>query len=215
MSSSYLVGQSSAHGIGSGVDKLNAETLLRLLYDARSQVGRDSEIAQTLIGRAFGLLKAEIDSSRIEDAKGLSYGGLATWQIRRVSQYVDEHIDQPIRVETLSAVVHLSTTHFSRTFKRSMGETPHSFIVRRRLAQARHLMLTTDCCLSKVALACGFADQAHFTRTFRQGMKMSPAAWRRHARFNQLESPNKRGKIGDSAAYARDVGEPILAATTF
>lgn len=76
-------------------------------------------------------------------------------------------------------------------------------------------MLTTEFALSKVALACGFADQAHFTRTFRQSMKMSPAAWRRHARFNQLESPNKRGKFGEGAAYARDVGGPILAATNF
>ena len=215
MSSSYLTRPSTEPGNGPGVDTLHAETLLRLLYNARSQVGRNSDIAQTLIGRAFALLKAEIDNSHIRNANGISYGGLAPWQIRRVCQYVEEHIDQPIRLEHLSVVVHLSTTHFSRTFKRTMGETPHSFVIRCRLEQARHLMLTTELSLSNVALACGFADQAHFTRTFHQSIKMSPGAWRRRARFNQPESPIRRGKIGDGAAYRRGVAEPILTATNF
>ena len=60
-----------------------------------------------------------------------------------------------------------------------MGETPHSFIMRRRLASARMMMLTTDKSLGEIALASGFADQAHFSNRFRSAMAISPALWRK------------------------------------
>lgn len=100
------------------------------------------------------------------------------WRIHRVCEYVEANVDQPIRIEILSAMVRLSATHFSRAFKLSMGETPHSYIVRRRLEKARYLMLTTESSLSEIALASGFADQSHLTRTFRRCTKVSPGARR-------------------------------------
>ena len=179
MQSSRLIVPSTAASDVIAVDKISAATLVTLMHDAQVQAARNSEHAQTLIGRAFALLRAEIGRSRFNESDKLSTGGMAAWQIRRVCQYVEEHVDQPLRVETLSAIVHLSATHFSRTFKCSMGETPHSYIVRRRLERACCLMLTTESPLSEIALACGFADQSHFARAFRHCMNLSPGAWRR------------------------------------
>jgi AraC family transcriptional regulator len=164
------------------VAKSNAITLLRLLEAAGDEVERDKNHAQNLIVRASALLKAEIDRADCEEPCRAVYG-LPAWKARRVRSYIEENLDQPIRVEKLSAIANLSPTHFNRSFKSSFGETPHSYIVRRRLEQARHLMLTTEDSLTEIALACGFADQAHFTKAFRQNLSHSPAAWRRQSRL--------------------------------
>jgi AraC-like DNA-binding protein len=85
-------------------------------------------------------------------------------------------------VEDLSAIAQLSVVYFAKAFKRTFGEAPHAYVIRRRLARARHLMLTSDMHLSEVALACGLADQAHLCKLFRKFIGLSPAAWRRERR---------------------------------
>jgi AraC family transcriptional regulator len=182
MSYSLATGPSSTPDGAGLADKIHATTLLKLLSDARSQVGRDTGLAQILIDRASALLEAKTDRSRPGSSNGLSSGGLAPWQIRRVRQYVDEHVEQRIELATLSVVAQLSKAYFCKAFKRSFGETPHSYVTRRRVEQARYLMLTTERHLSEIALACGFADQAHFTKTFRLFNKVTPGLWRRESR---------------------------------
>jgi AraC family transcriptional regulator len=166
----------------SGVGRINAITLLRLLEAAGSEVRKDKERAQNLIVRASTLLKSELDRAQHHHTGEIAVGGLPAWQIRRLRLYIEERLHETIRLDTLSAIANLSVTHFSRSFKRSFGETAHSYIVRRRLEQARHLMLTTEDSLSAIALACGFADQAHLTKSFRHSVNQSPAAWRRQSR---------------------------------
>jgi AraC-like DNA-binding protein len=63
-----------------------------------------------------------------------------------------------------------------QSFKRSFGETPFSFIARRRMLRAQELMLTTDERLSQIAPACGRCDQSNFTRVFRRIVGESPNA---------------------------------------
>jgi AraC-like DNA-binding protein len=82
-------------------------------------------------------------------------------------------------VDTLAKLVSLSPSYFCRAFKESFGETPHAFVIRRRVERARTLMLTTSESLSQIALACGLVDQAHLCRCFRQVTGMTPGAWRR------------------------------------
>ncbi len=108
-------------------------------------------------------------------------GGLAIWQIRRVIAFIEAHLDTPIKVKNLSAIVQLSASYFSQAFKKSFGAAPHAYVIQRRLDRARHLMLTSDARLSEIALTCGFTDQAHLCRQFRQATGHSPAAWRQRA----------------------------------
>ena len=90
-----------------------------------------------------------------------------------------EHIDRPIRVADLSALLELSQPHFSRVFRLSYGETPHAYILRRRVELAAQLMLASRAPLSEIALKCGFHDQAHLSKQFRRLTGEPPAAWRR------------------------------------
>jgi AraC-like DNA-binding protein len=105
--------------------------------------------------------------------------GLAPWQKRKIDRYVRENLDRSLQRDELAAYVSLSTCHFSRAFKETFGESPHTYIVRLRLERAQELMLSTDNSLSQIALACGFADQSHFTKAFRRSMGETPNAWRR------------------------------------
>jgi AraC-like DNA-binding protein len=111
------------------------------------------------------------------------HGGLAPWQIHRVRSHIESRLGhEPLLTKDLAALTGLNQYHFCRVFRRSFGETPHGFIVRRRIEKAQGLMLKDDTALSRIASECGFADQAHFSRTFRKRLGVSPGEWRR-ARF--------------------------------
>lgn len=106
-------------------------------------------------------------------------GGLAPWQVRAVTDHVDLHLADKIHVDALAARARLSTSHFCRAFKISTGETAHTFVMRRRLEHAQHLMLNSDESLCQIAASCGLADQAHLTRLFRRYTGDTPYNWRR------------------------------------
>jgi AraC family transcriptional regulator len=155
--------------------------VISLLQTATEEVERDREAAKIFIARASSLLQMEANRNAASDAEVRS-GGLAPWQVHRVKAFVEVHLAQAVSVESLSEMTRLSKTHFSRCFRRSFGETPHAYVVRRRLDRARHLMLTSDIALSELALACGFCDQAHLCKLFRKSTGKSPAGWRREQR---------------------------------
>jgi AraC family transcriptional regulator len=116
---------------------------------------------------------AELHSSRFIK------GGLTAWQINRVNDHIDSHLDGTIHVKDLAALARLTQSHFCRTFKESCGDSPHRYLMRRRVEHAQRLMLTTSTPLCQIAAACGLADQPHFNRTFRKFVGESPGNWRR------------------------------------
>jgi AraC family transcriptional regulator len=154
-------------------------SLVKLLESVRKEFDADREVAKALLVRAASLLRVEIDRQATDCGPQNKTGGLAAWQMRRLNVFIEARLDQAIRLKELSAISKLSTAYFSRAFKLTFRETPHAHIVRRRLERAESLMLTTDLLLSDIAARCGFADQAHLCRLFRQQYAKSPAAWRR------------------------------------
>ncbi len=104
---------------------------------------------------------------------------LAPWQAQRVSQHVDAHLDEPLRVADLANLVGLRLRQFSAAFRGSFGQTPHTYLLDRRVRRACELMAMTREPLSQIAVLCGFADQAHLTHIFRARIGITPNAWRR------------------------------------
>ena len=154
-----------------------AKGLAKLVETARRELERDREAAEASLDTASHILQAEIE--RCSGANGSTRGGLAAWQIARVRAYVDSNLHRTIHIRDLCAVARRSPAHFSRKFKLAVGESPHAYVVRRRLERACHLMMTSAEPLSKIALSVGFSDQAHLCRLFRQAFGQSPANWRR------------------------------------
>lgn len=106
-------------------------------------------------------------------------GGLLPWQVNRVRTYVDEALNGRIALADAARQARLSAGYFSRCFRRSFGLTFSQFVARERIERAVRLMATSPSSLSAIALACGFADQAHFTRTFGAVTGSTPGRWRR------------------------------------
>ena len=122
--------------------------------------------------------------SRLEtsNCRSIKHGHLAPWQLRRVTEYFSAHLDEDIPLQTLSDLVKLSRSYFSRAFKMTTGLAPHQWLLQARVARSKQLLLQNDLPLVKIAIAVGFADQAHFTRTFRREVGESPGAWQRARR---------------------------------
>jgi AraC family transcriptional regulator len=159
-----------------------ANSLARLLETATRELERDRDAAKASLVTASHILQAEIE--RCSGAGGSRTGGLAAWQIVRVRAYVDNNLHRTIHIRDLSAVARRSPAHFSRKFKLAVGESPHAYVVRRRLERACHLMMTSATSLSEIALSVGFSDQAHLCRLFRQAFAQSPASWRREHKIH-------------------------------
>ena len=106
-------------------------------------------------------------------------GGLAGWQERRVKEYIEARLAAGIGLLELAQQVGLSPSHFARAFKVSVRMTPHQWIISRRIARARTLMVQHHFSLAQVAAFCGFADQSHLAREFRKSEGMTATAWRK------------------------------------
>lgn len=100
-------------------------------------------------------------------------------QRQRLVDYVEANLQSPLSLERLASEAGLGTWSFTRRFRQSFGCSAHQYLVERRLERARALLLQSAMPLKAIASACGFADQAHLTRVFKERLRTTPAALRR------------------------------------
>jgi AraC family transcriptional regulator len=105
--------------------------------------------------------------------------GLAPWQLKRVSDYIEANLGSTIRGADLARIAQLSVSYFPRAFRRSVGYSPHAYVLRQRMRRAQDIMLSSGHPLSRIALECGMGDHSHFSRVFRKLVGTNPWAWRR------------------------------------
>jgi AraC-like DNA-binding protein len=99
----------------------------------------------------------------------------------RVREYVDAHLDSRLDVPALARIVGMSASHFSRSFHKAVGVSPHTYIIQCRVTRAQELLATTQLPLTEIALTSGFSDQSHFSRRFHELIGVPPREFRRLA----------------------------------
>ncbi len=97
---------------------------------------------------------------------------------KKVLDYVADHFEETIALEDLAAQASLSTFHFARLFKETIGKSPHNFVMEYRVEQARKMLQQPDIPLIDIAIECGFSDQPHFSRLFKRFEGMTPKQYR-------------------------------------
>jgi AraC-like DNA-binding protein len=96
----------------------------------------------------------------------------------RAKDLVDTRYREPLDVATLARAARLSPAHFSREFKRTFGETPHQYLLTRRLERAAELLRNTDRSVAAICFAVGLASVGSFTTSFKRAFGISPTAYR-------------------------------------
>jgi AraC-like DNA-binding protein len=98
--------------------------------------------------------------------------------VRRVLEYVDSHLHQPLSLARLAATAHLSVAHLQRLFAAEVGVSVMQYVSRRRLDQARQLLSRTELPVAEVARLVGYSYPAHFSRVFRTATGLTPGQYR-------------------------------------
>jgi len=106
-------------------------------------------------------------------------GGLAAWQQRIVTAYVEEHLSEQIPLATLARLARLSTFHFCRAFKQSFGVPPHRYHTNRRIEKAKVMLAERKHSVTEVGLTIGFSETSSFTAVFRKITGQTPSRYHR------------------------------------
>ncbi|PCF97599.1 helix-turn-helix domain-containing protein [Vreelandella nigrificans] len=161
----------------SGADHLKrTKQLLTLLIETERALHHDPDIASTYLNEAIALLA---DDSQHEPSPHRHRGGLARWQISRIDEFINDHLDHCIRTTELASLLGLSVSHFSHAFKQTTEMTPLTYVTAKRLEATQQNMVCSTLSLSDIALSHGFCDQSHFCRVFRRETGLSPQTWRK------------------------------------
>jgi AraC-like DNA-binding protein len=107
----------------------------------------------------------------------------------RAKDLIDREYAHQLDVPALAREAHASTAHFSRSFKRAFGETPHKYLLRRRIERAKELLRGTDMTVTEVSLEVGFQSLGSFSTAFHDLVGAPPSEYARHWRGGAPPTP--------------------------
>jgi AraC family transcriptional regulator len=148
--------------------------LKRLIENARSDSSPYFEalgavLAHELVGLIAGTPRIEAPAK----------GGLAAWQQRAVTTYIEEHLAEPISLATLAQLAGLSSYYFCRAFKQSLGLPPRRYHNSRRIEHAKLLLARAAPSVTDIGLTVGYSETSSFTAAFHKATGITPTAYRR------------------------------------
>lgn len=158
-----------------GAQALRFQRLVSLDWQEPAERVLTSTLAHEMLGHALLTQVGIRDGLRLK-------GGLAAYQRRRLVEFVEAQLAEPLSLGSLANLCSLSEYHFARMFRTSFGMPPHQYVLARRLERARQLLRLTTLPLGEIALACGFASASHFAHRFGQTMKVTPGQYRQALR---------------------------------
>lgn len=192
-----LIAELAGDLVGGGTAPLPAAT--PLTHDPIAERLARALLAAEDIGGAVGQFYADsLGTAIVARLVGLSRGlpprrsrvaELARWRLKRVVDYVEASLADPVSLADLAAAAGLTRMHFAAQFRAATGLPPHEYLLRRRIERAQEMLLDNGVALVEVALSVGFQSQSHFTSVFKRFAGQSPRAWRLSQSGTQARLP--------------------------
>src|SRR3984893_10358312 len=163
---------------GAGVNDVTISSLGSLLRPALSHPDQANPLFVDHVLLAVGVHIAQTYGG-MRPMSRPARGGLAPWQERRAKEILRANIKRGVALKEVARECGLSVGHFSHAFRRTLGVAPHKWLTEQRVVLSKEKLRDDGLSLSDVAADCGFSDQSHLARVFRQAVGVSPGAWRR------------------------------------
>jgi AraC family transcriptional regulator len=147
----------------------------------KSVIESDQPESMVYFDALANVLAHELSRSSQEVARPVpaSRGGLAGWQKRVVTTYIEDHLEERLPLVTLAQLARLSECHFCRAFKKSVGTPPHQYHLQRRIERAKQLLSDRANSITDVAIILGYSFTSSFTLSFRKITGQTPTEFRR------------------------------------
>ncbi|MBD1851756.1 AraC family transcriptional regulator [Leptolyngbya sp. FACHB-711] len=124
------------------------------------------------------LLRNYCESGMLQKKLVVPGRALDAVKLKQIQDYIEEHLEEDIAIEDMAALVPMSQFHFARAFKAAIGETPHKYLIQRRMERAKVLLTVTQLAIAEIAYRVGFSNQSHFTTHFRKATGVTPKDYR-------------------------------------
>jgi len=160
------------------VDPLLEQLAFAVIAALRDGSAEDRLYVET-IAQLIAMHLARAHSSRNRPKRAAPTDGLSRGRVRRLLDYIEQHLADDLSLEAMAAEVELSPFYVARAFRAAMGQSPHRYVVARRIELAKRLLSDTAMPIAGIALAAGFSSQSHLSAWFRRVVGVSPAAYRR------------------------------------
>ena len=99
-------------------------------------------------------------------------------KLTAIADYMQTHCDRNLSLSELASQAQMSLHYFARSFKQTVGLSPHQYLIRCRLDRAKAMLLQNELSIAEIAQRVGFSDQSHLSRHFRQQTGVTPRQWR-------------------------------------
>ncbi|MBV8066788.1 MAG: helix-turn-helix transcriptional regulator [Candidatus Eremiobacteraeota bacterium] len=177
---------SAANAMGVDLERISIEPQLHVRDPRIEHIGWavKSELESPdplgrLYGESLGLALASHLVRAYSPLQGPRFDErLSRRRLKRVLDYIHEHLADDLSLSELAAIVDMSPSHFRVVFKRSVGLPVHQYVIRSRVGYATNLIAGKQLALSQVALQAGFANQSHMARCMKRVTGLTPAALR-------------------------------------
>lgn len=105
-------------------------------------------------------------------------GGLPKYKLQQAIDYIQANLDQKLSLEAIAQHLNMSVYYFCELFKQSVGIAPYKYVLQQRVERAKQLLKNRERAIVDIALECGFANQTHLNRHFRNFTGMTPKTYR-------------------------------------
>ena len=147
--------------------------------EIRGELRRHRELDTGYLNSAAMILARHLLSTYASAVRpSAESGGLQRYKLRHAVDYINDNIGEDISFRDIASHLKMSAYHFARMFKQSTGESPHHYIMRRRMERAKTLLADAKLPISDVAFEVGYKSQSHFTTCFGRLTGLTPAAFR-------------------------------------